>query len=108
MSARGYSGILCWRYHDASARTAWNQRLKMPWRWMETWRNGTRKQLSSAISCGGGAPGRCGKELAKPEKTGYFKGGPLSILKVDVRRVTLEYAVLGTIAGDSESYRAQT
>ena len=71
-------------------------------------RIGTRKQLSSAIICGAGVSGRYGKGTCETRNHRVFQGERLSVAKTEARRGAPERAGLGTIAGDSKSYRAQT
>ena len=106
MIARGYDAAGLRRYNDASPRTVRKRRSEMPWRRTQARRTGTRKQLSSAIICAAGAPGRCGGEACETRKYRVFQGP--SARKASVRRAAPGCASLGTIAGDSKSYRAQT
>ena len=53
-------------------------------------------------------PAGAAKELAKPENTRYLKGERLPVRKAEWRRAAPDCEGLGTIAGDSKSYRAQS
>ena len=109
MTARGYGGTVLWRYHGAAARTALKPRLEAFWRG-----NGSSSDRDSKTTiernnsgCRHARQGRR-RSLQNAKSGGISRDSGYRLIRLASGAPTPDNAVLGTIAVDSKSYRAQT